>query len=70
MAQSLSMDVLEQEYFQALTKFRAKRQVAETLIKVGDLLLGKAYLREAVLLNQKVCQMEKQLQAIKSVICS
>ncbi len=68
MAQSLSIDVLEQEYFQALTECRTKRQVAETLLKVGDLLLGKAYLREAVLLNQKASRMERQIQAIKSVV--
>jgi hypothetical protein len=69
MAQVLSLEVLEKEHFETLIQFRVKRQIAETLIKVGDLLLGKNYLREAVLLNQKASRMEKQIQAIKSVIC-
>lgn len=70
MAQVLSLEVLEQEHFQALTEFRVKRQMAESLIKAGDLLIGKSYLRDAFLLNQKVNQMEKQLKAIKAVMCS
>jgi len=69
MAQVLSLEVLEKEHFETLTQLRVKRQVAETLLKVGDLLLGNIYLREAVLLNQKVARMTKQIQAIKSVIC-
>ena len=70
MAQVLSLEVLEQEHFQALIEFRTKRQMAESLIKAGDLLIGKSYLRDAFLLNQKVNQMEKQLKSIKAAMCS
>lgn len=70
MAENLSIEVLEKEVLDSFAKFSAKRQVAESLIKAGDLLLGNSYLREAVLLNAKFSQKEKQLKAIKAVMCS
>ena len=70
MAENLSIEVLEKEVLDTFAKFSAKRQVAESLIKGGDLLLGNSYLREAVLLNQKFSRMEKQLKAIKAVMYS
>lgn len=68
MAQALSIEMLEKEQFETMVLFRTKRQIAESLVKAGDLLLGKAYLREAFLLSQKATRIERQITSIKSFI--
>lgn len=68
MCESLSIESLEKKQIETIGKFRANRQIAEALIKAGDLLIGKSYLREAFMLNREVSRMEKQLDAVKSSI--
>lgn len=62
------IEILERDKSEKLGQMRAKIQVAESHIKVGDRLIGNDYTRQAFLLFQEINRITRRISLIQSSI--